>query len=206
MAWSEPHLWTLGKFGLLRLLIASREGVVLAPHLVCPHLLYPQPKASQSLSPTRRNLRDGRGRGLAELQDGPGVEVRVQVEKARRECSGLHRCFCRSQATDLCPQLHLQPAPLWFAARAGPWPRGLAGGTSEWTVVGARLTMKDKREMDVGGEAEAGRKNGRRVCWKVECIVLTTGPDGPLVSPASTAVTEVTQAPSLVTRVHSGPQ
>lgn len=180
MAWSELHLWTLGKFGFPRLLLASREGVVLAPHLVCPHLLYPQPKAFQSLSPTRRNLRDGRRRGLAELQDGPGgggagaggkCKERVQwTPQVLLQVSG-HR-LVPPAPPPTCPTVVCCPGP-------GPGLGGLVGGTSEWTVVGARLTMKDKREMDVGGEAEAGRRNGRRVCWKVECTGLTTGQMAP---------------------------
>lgn len=51
------------------------------------------------------------------LDPSPPAPRRPHVEEARRECSGLHRCFCRSQAADSCPQLHLQPAPLWFAAQ-----------------------------------------------------------------------------------------
>lgn len=41
--------------------------------------------------------------------------------------------------------------------RAGPWPQGMAGGKSEWAVVGARLTMKDKTEMDVGQRQRLAR-------------------------------------------------
>lgn len=86
--------------------------------------------------------------------------------------AGLRPQTCAPSSTSNLPHCGLLP-------RVWPWPRGLVGGTSEWTVVGARLTMKDKREMDVGGEAEAGRRNGRRVCWKVECTGLTTGQMAP---------------------------
>lgn len=71
-------------------------------------------------------------------------------------------------------------------------------------MVGAWLTMKDKTEVGVGAEAAAGRRNGRTGWWKVECTGLTKGPDGPLVSPVSMAVTEATQAPALVTALSRG--
>lgn len=73
-------------------------------------------------------------------------------------------------------------------------------------MVGARLTMKDKTEMEVGTEAEAGRRTGRGVGWKVKCTGLTKGPGDPWVSPVSVAVTEVTQAPSPVSPLSRGPQ
>lgn len=50
MAWSELDLWTLGKFGLPRLLLASREGAVLAPTWSAPTFYNPSRKPPSPLT------------------------------------------------------------------------------------------------------------------------------------------------------------
>lgn len=69
----------------------------------------------------------GGGGAWQRLQVGPEGQGQGQVENASRECSGLHRRFCRSQAADSGPQLHLHPAPLGFAAQG----QALASGSRE---------------------------------------------------------------------------
>lgn len=64
-----------------------------------------------------------------------------------------------------------------------------------WRLVGAKVIMKDKREMDVETEAEAGRRNGSRVFGGGRMHRPHYGSRWPLLAPffnpVSTAVTEV---------------